>query len=225
METFSALLALCAGNSPVTGEFSAQRPVTWSFDVFFDLHLNKRSSKQSRGWWSETPPRSSWRQCIGWSLSRLLLWMNTFPDSNVGWANVGPTSGRQYRRWVNVGPTYIAVWDCLLSVGLFWKLQWMTSGLTNREWDLSFRLYDEIYTCIHKHTYHHNLSLDREMLMGLHHFHLRQLKPWTLFSLLLCSLWWVQIIGYVLSWRSYSFLSTLHHLIIIIAQTNLKTLN
>ena len=34
------------------------------------------------------------------------------PDSNVGWANVGPTSGRQYRRWVNVGPTYIAVWEC-----------------------------------------------------------------------------------------------------------------
>ena len=37
METFSALLALCAGNSPVTGEFPSQRPVTHSFDVFFDL--------------------------------------------------------------------------------------------------------------------------------------------------------------------------------------------
>ena len=35
METFSALLALCAGNSPVTGEFSAQRPATRSFDIFF----------------------------------------------------------------------------------------------------------------------------------------------------------------------------------------------
>ena len=42
METFPALLALCAGNSPVTGEFPAQRPVTRSFDVFFDLCLNKR---------------------------------------------------------------------------------------------------------------------------------------------------------------------------------------
>ena len=46
METFSALLALCAGNSPVTGEFPAQKPVTWSFDVFFDLRLNHRLSKQ-----------------------------------------------------------------------------------------------------------------------------------------------------------------------------------
>ena len=42
METFSALLALFAGNSPVTGEFPAQRPVTWSFDIFFDLRLDKR---------------------------------------------------------------------------------------------------------------------------------------------------------------------------------------
>ena len=40
METFTALLALCAGNSPATGEFPAQRPVTRSFDVFYDLRLN-----------------------------------------------------------------------------------------------------------------------------------------------------------------------------------------
>ena len=41
METFSALLAICAGNSPVTGEIPAQRPVTRGFDVFFDLRLNE----------------------------------------------------------------------------------------------------------------------------------------------------------------------------------------
>ena len=54
METFSALLAICAGNSQVTGEFPAQRPVTWSFDVFFDLHPNNGLSKQSWGWRFET---------------------------------------------------------------------------------------------------------------------------------------------------------------------------
>ena len=48
METFSALLALCAGNSPVSGEFPAQGPVTQSFDVFFDLRLIKRLRKHSR---------------------------------------------------------------------------------------------------------------------------------------------------------------------------------
>ena len=30
----------------VPGEFPTQRPVTRSFDVFFDLHPNKRLSKQ-----------------------------------------------------------------------------------------------------------------------------------------------------------------------------------
>ena len=60
-ETFAALLALCAGNSPVTGEFPAQRPVTRNFDVFFDLRLNKRLSKQSWGSWFETTSRPLWR--------------------------------------------------------------------------------------------------------------------------------------------------------------------
>ena len=63
MKTFSALLAICTGNSPVTGEFPAQSPVTRCFDVFFDLSLNKRLSKQWWGWWFETPSRPLWRHC------------------------------------------------------------------------------------------------------------------------------------------------------------------
>ena len=61
METFTALLALCAGNSPVSGEFPTHRPLKRSFD----LHLNERLSKQSRGWWLKTliMTRSLWRQC------------------------------------------------------------------------------------------------------------------------------------------------------------------
>ena len=63
METFSALLAICAGNSPVHGEFPPQRPVTRSFDVFFDLRLNKRLIKHSWGWWFETLSCALWRHC------------------------------------------------------------------------------------------------------------------------------------------------------------------
>ena len=44
METFSALLAICAGKSPVPGEIPAQRPVTRRFDNFFDLRMNQRLS-------------------------------------------------------------------------------------------------------------------------------------------------------------------------------------
>ena len=81
METFSALLAFCAGNSPVTGEFPAQRPVTRSFNVFFDLRLNKHLSKQPWGWWCETPSRTLWHhgydsmgftECYDWRCCPLL---------------------------------------------------------------------------------------------------------------------------------------------------------
>ena len=58
METFSALLALC--DSPSSGEFPSKRPMTRSFDVFFDLRLNKRLSKQSRRRWFERPSHLLW---------------------------------------------------------------------------------------------------------------------------------------------------------------------
>ena len=82
METFSALLAICAGNSPVPGEFPAQRRVTPSFDVFFDLRLNKRLSKQSRGWWFETLSRPLWRQCNVIEIRWRLLMVDAGPSSN-----------------------------------------------------------------------------------------------------------------------------------------------
>ena len=57
METFSALLALCAGNSPVP--VNSPHKGQWCGD----LCLNKRLSKQLWGWWFETPSWSLWRQC------------------------------------------------------------------------------------------------------------------------------------------------------------------
>ena len=71
MGTFSALLGLCERNPPVTGGLPSQRPVTRSFDVFFDLHMNIRLSKQSRGQWFETPLFSLWRYC-----NEAIAWFN-----------------------------------------------------------------------------------------------------------------------------------------------------
>ena len=71
MEPFSALLAICAGNSPVPGEFPTQRPVTPSFDVFLDLRLNKRLSKQWWGWWFDTLSRPLWRHRNGLLVKQL----------------------------------------------------------------------------------------------------------------------------------------------------------
>ena len=60
---FSALMAPCDGNPPVTGGFPSQRTVTPNFDVFFYLCLNKWLSKQLRSGWCETPLRLLWRHC------------------------------------------------------------------------------------------------------------------------------------------------------------------
>ena len=72
-ETFIASLAICAGNSPVSGEFPTQRPVTRSIDLFFDLRLNKRLSKQWWDWCFETLSCPLWRQCNVVSISKTLI--------------------------------------------------------------------------------------------------------------------------------------------------------
>ena len=73
MKTFSALLAICVGDSPVPGEFPPQRPMTRNFDGFFDLRLNKWLSKQSWGWWFETLSHPSLRH-------RNEMFINTYID-------------------------------------------------------------------------------------------------------------------------------------------------
>ena len=59
----TALYDLCEGNPLVAGGFPSQRPMTRSFDAFFDLHPSKRSSKQSGLWWFERPSPELWRHC------------------------------------------------------------------------------------------------------------------------------------------------------------------
>ena len=81
------------------GEIQAQRPVTRSFDVFFHLRLNKRFSKQPRGWWFETPAPGVYdvivmwwtnniccvRSSVDYSWSRYLLNSNTVISPNYHW--------------------------------------------------------------------------------------------------------------------------------------------
>ena len=112
MEIFSELLAFCAGNSPITGEFPSQRPVTQSFDVFFHLRLNKRLIKQSRRRWFETPSGSCRRHCnalrilhahlmvvaLDFEIERWLEWfLNGHALDGIegchGWKSAVPSSG------------------------------------------------------------------------------------------------------------------------------------
>ena len=80
--------------------------------------------------------------------------------------------------------------------------------------------------CIHlSHCYHIFPWLCAWDVCYIIFCHVLHIRSGNLFSLLLCSLWWVQISWSVLPCRSYSFVCTVHHLIIIIVQNYLKTLN
>ena len=112
METFSALLAICAGNSPVPGEFPTQRPVARSFGVFFDLHPNKRLSKHSWGWWFETPSCPLWRhrnvRHSGFVEVRQRRWTNC----NVNNLTIFVTNLYRQGRYNNSTWLIDAVWLC-----------------------------------------------------------------------------------------------------------------
>ena len=104
METLSALLALSARTSrpPVAGEFRTKRPVTRSFDVFFDLCPIKRLSKHSRGWWFETPSRPSWRNCNEYHVLRYLASIN----DDISFINIPNIIQDQIKaRIIDLGPS------------------------------------------------------------------------------------------------------------------------
>ena len=61
------------GRDSVSNNQPHKRPVTRNFDVFFDLRLNKRLSKQWWGWWFETLSRPLWRHCDATSF-RVMTW-------------------------------------------------------------------------------------------------------------------------------------------------------
>ena len=117
METFSALLAISAGNSPVPGELPTERPVTRSFDVFFDLRLNKRLSKQSWCWWLETLSRPLWRHrnvstvCASGTSTGELWWSLWWVPSL--WECPSCVTVKQH---FAIAPTYIEYLLCLFII-------------------------------------------------------------------------------------------------------------
>ena len=58
--------------------------------------------------------------------NKVLSWNNHTSLLVISWINIGPTSGRQYRRWANVGSAHIAVWVrwCTRRWHLIWG-QWI----------------------------------------------------------------------------------------------------
>ena len=89
----SALLTLCAGNSPVTGEFPAQMPVTRGFDIFFAV---------------------LWRHCNG--LRIMCMNDGNFPQ----WIRcLYPPQSIPYGHGISSHGTELFIWN--VPVGAQWK--------------------------------------------------------------------------------------------------------
>ena len=114
------------------------------------------------------------------------------------------------------------IWGCNCSTGPF-QYRWLKGYIYGSCY------YHHLIGSIHlSHCYHIFPWLcvwDVCCIIFCHLLHIRSLINGDVVSLLLCSLWWVQIFGYVLAYRSYSCVCTVYHLIIIIVQTCLKALN
>ena len=114
------------------------------------------------------------------------------------------------------------IWGCMCSIGPF-QYMWLKGYI------YSSCYYHNQIGSIHLSHYYHIFSWlcawDVCYIIVCHLLHIRPWKTGNLFSWLLCSWWWVQIVGCVLACRSYSFVCTVHHFIIIIVQSYLKTLN
>ena len=113
------------------------------------------------------------------------------------------------------------IWVCMCSTGLL-QYRWLKGYIYS-----SCYYHNQIGSNHLSHCYHNfpwMCAWDACYMIFCHLLHIHSGKTGYLFSLSLCSLWWEQIVGYVLACRSYSFVCTLHHLIIIV-QTYLKTLN
>ena len=123
-----------------TGKFLAQRPVTRSFDVFADLHLNNGWSTQWWGWWFQTPVCPLWRHCNYPSCYRSSRFPNTkldlFPNCSFihFWSINLPLilTNCHLLRWIGL---------VLACVGKMWKEIW--------EWIRNFTPHFTGYVIIH----------------------------------------------------------------------------
>ena len=135
METFFTLLAICVGNSPVSGEFPAQRPVTLSFDVFFDLRLNKRLSKQPWGWWFETPSSPLWRHCNEHRHMQdaVPIWYNYFTISSKNESNSASLSEGRDTSMIPMLSNMKSNVFPLISSLIIVTLQWRYNSVSNHQ--------------------------------------------------------------------------------------------
>ena len=133
-----------------------------------------------------------------------------------------PNDWSQSHTWTHKEQYNHNIWGCMCLTGPF-QYRWLKGFIY-----ISCYYHHQIRSIHLSHCYHifpWLCASDVCYIIFCHLLHIRSGKTGNLFSLLLCRSWWVQIFGYVLACRSYSFVCTVHHLIIIIVQIFLKALN
>ena len=168
------------------------------------------------------------------------VWEGLFIDVNGD--NLSSLGKSTHRHWIHINVCRVScggvvnmllvlsitfyfhynIWGCRCSTGPF-QYRWLKGYIYS-----SCYYHHQIGSIHLSHCYHifpWLCAWDVCYIIFCHLLHIRSGKTGNLFSLLVCSLWWVQMFGYVLACRSYSFVWTVHHLIIIIVQTYLKALN
>ena len=142
METFSALLTIWPGNSPVTSEFPAQRPVTQSFTVFFDLCLNKWLSKQQWGWWIQMPSCPLWRHCNVILVPKFLHWYHVI-------FGVGNGLSLYNHNLVGMAVTMgINAWKIIIYLHNVWKFKNFTFHIQNLVFHISHNYMNPKYSTL-----------------------------------------------------------------------------
>ena len=175
METFSALLAICADNSPVSGEFPAQRPETRSFDVFFDLCPNKRWSKQSWGWWFDTPSGSLWRHsnvCVCLSFNVVFVGSDNGLRRPKGDTNIDSSSVSPQRTSYNRNSVKIQIKLRKLS----WHYIDVIMGTMASQITRLTIVYWTVYSSAHQRKYQRSASL--AFVRGIHRWPVNSPHKW-----------------------------------------------
>ena len=161
-----------------TGEFPAQMPVTQSFDVFFNLRLNRRLHKQSLGWWFETPSHPLWCHCnvlaraIMSELRETTLVVTFGCDMICDWNKKTEHCGTE---WTLKGKVSMFIWTILGTV--LWLHMSLYRQNTNRLERIYLREYDKTPP-----------SLD----WGLNHMNTKSAWPYGVYCIAeLAMLWFV----------------------------------
>ena len=197
---------------PYTELISVNKRGPWRYSTLGELISAPRFYRSFQIGTGNDKSRLSCAEC----LCLIMVFYAQICDHQLYWGLLGSSRYLAYQK-----NAWLYIWGCMYSTGPF-QFRWLR-GYIHSSCYYHYQIVSINLT--HYNIFPRLCAWDVCYIIFRHLLHINSGKTGILFSLLLYSLWWVQIFGYVLACRSCSFVCTLHHLIIIIVQTYLRTLN